>query len=86
MEPEGKAMECRAGKTEEVAISHEELSYLRLMERTVEHMRGYVMIVEHTHADPPYLIRYVNDTFTRTHRLSGGRGVRQESDAAPRPE
>jgi len=65
MEPEGKAMECRAGKTEEVAISHEELSYLRLMERTVEHMRGYVMIVEHTHADPPYLIRYVNDTFTR---------------------
>jgi diguanylate cyclase (GGDEF)-like protein/PAS domain S-box-containing protein len=45
-------------------IQSDELAHLRLMERTVGHMRGYVMIVEHTNSDQQYVIRYVNEAFT----------------------
>lgn len=50
---------------ETVEISREELSRLQLMDRTVAHMRGYVMIVEHTRTEPPYIIKYVNNAFTQ---------------------
>jgi len=52
-------------ETDGVVVSPEELAHLRLMKNTVDHARDYVMIVEWTGSDPPYLIRYVNEAFTR---------------------
>src|ERR1700680_3872811 len=42
-------------------VPNDELAHLRLMQSTVEHAHDYVMIVEWTGGEPPYLIRYVNE-------------------------